>query len=69
MRDLIREQLKAGKTPAEVEAYFISKYGEWILLRPEPKGFNLALYVLPGVMVLGGVGLIVVLARKWTRAA
>ena len=67
MRDVIRSQLKAGKTPAEVEAYFVSKYGEWILLRPEPRGFNLALYVLPALMVLGGIGVIFVLARKWTR--
>ena len=68
MRDVIRSQLKAGKTPAEVEAYFVSKYGEWILLRPEPRGFNLALYILPAIMVIGGIGLIYVLARKWSRA-
>ena len=68
MRDVIRSQLKAGKTPAEVEAYFVSKYGDWILLRPEPRGFNLALYVLPALMVVGGIGLIVWLAKKWSRA-
>ena len=68
MRDVIRSQLKAGKTPAEVEAYFVSKYGDWILLRPEPRGFNLALYILPALMVVGGIGLIFVLARKWSRA-
>ena len=69
MRDVIRSQLKAGKTPAEVEAYFVSKYGEWILLRPEPRGFNLALYILPTIMVIGGIALIYVLARKWSRAS
>ncbi|MEX2282736.1 MAG: cytochrome c-type biogenesis protein CcmH [Gemmatimonadota bacterium] len=68
MRNVIRTQLKAGKTPEEVEAYFVSKYGGWILLRPEARGFNLALYVLPGLMVLGGAVLVVVLARKWSRA-
>ena len=68
MREVIRSQLKAGKTPAEVEAYFVSKYGEWILLRPEPRGFNLALYILPTVMILGGIGLIFLLAKKWSRA-
>jgi cytochrome c-type biogenesis protein CcmH len=68
MREVIRSQLKAGKTPTEVEAYFVSKYGEWILLRPEPRGFNLALYILPAVMVIAGIGLIYVLARKWSRA-
>lgn len=34
MRDLVREQLRTGKSPDEVKAYFVSKYGEWILLQP-----------------------------------
>ncbi|MGH7256720.1 MAG: cytochrome c-type biogenesis protein, partial [Nitrospirales bacterium] len=30
MRDLIREQLREGKSPEEIKAYFVSKYGEWV---------------------------------------
>lgn len=67
MRQLIRDQLAAGKTPDEVKAYFVSKYSEWILLEPEPRGANLMVYVLPVLLVVGGgVGLFVV-ARRWTR--
>jgi cytochrome c-type biogenesis protein CcmH len=68
MRELIREQLKAGKTPAEVEAYFVSRFGDWILLKPPATGFNLALYVMPAVLILGGLLTITMLARKWSRA-
>ena len=69
MRSLVREQLAAGKSPREVKDYFISKYGEWILLAPEPRGFNLVAYVLPMVLVLGGGVLIAVVVRRWTRPA
>jgi cytochrome c-type biogenesis protein CcmH len=69
MRAIVRDQLKAGKTPEEVKAYFVSKYGEWILLEPKPRGFNLLVYALPALLVVGGLGVIVVAVRKWTRSA
>ena len=67
MRGVVRDQLREGKTPAEVEAYFVSKYGEWILLEPRPTGFNILVYAVPLLAVLGGLGLIVVVVRRWTR--
>lgn len=67
MRGVIRDQLAAGRTPKEVEEYFVSKYGEWILLQPKPEGFNLAVYALPiAALVLGG-GVVGVAVRRWTR--
>jgi cytochrome c-type biogenesis protein CcmH len=68
MRSLVRDQLAAGKTPEEVKAYFVSKYGEWILLTPKPAGFNLLAYALPiGVVLVGGLG-IAIAVRRWTHA-
>lgn len=67
MKDVIREQLRSGKSPEEVKAYFVSKYGEWILLEPKPKGMNLLVYLAPFIMLLAGGGLIVYTVRKWTR--
>jgi cytochrome c-type biogenesis protein CcmH len=67
MRSLVKDQLKAGKSPDEIKAYFVSKYGEWILLEPKPRGFNLLVYALPVLLVAGGIGLIAVLVRRWTR--
>jgi cytochrome c-type biogenesis protein CcmH len=66
MRSLVRDQLAAGKTPDQVKAYFISKYGEWILLAPKPSGFNLLAYLIPVVVVLGGGAAIVLAVRRWT---
>lgn len=54
MKGLVREQLAAGKTPEEIRAYFIGKYGEWVLLEPKAEGLNLLVYVLPLTLVIGG---------------
>lgn len=69
MRNLVKEQLAAGKSPDEVKAYFVSKYGEWILLEPKAKGFNLLIYLLPVLLVLGGIGAIVFIVHRWTATA
>ncbi|HTR78218.1 MAG TPA: cytochrome c-type biogenesis protein [Gemmatimonadaceae bacterium] len=66
MRSLVHDQLAAGKTPDEVKAYFVSKYGEWILLAPKPHGFNLVAYAVPMLVVLGGGCVIVLAVRRWT---
>lgn len=69
MRDVVRDRLASGETPEQVKAYFVSKYGEWILLQPTASGFNLLVYVLPVLALLGGVALIVVMVRRWTSGA
>ena len=66
MRAVVRDQLRAGRTPDEVKQYFVSKYGEWILLEPEMKGLNVLLYVFPVLLVVGGLALVVVLVKRWT---
>jgi len=67
MRAVVKDQLRAGKSPDEVKAYFVSKYGEWILLEPKPVGFNLLVYALPVLLVAVGLGVIFVSVRKWTQ--
>jgi cytochrome c-type biogenesis protein CcmH len=69
MRAIVREKLQEGMTPAEVKAYFVASYGEWVLMQPEPKGFNLLVYIMPVAMLVGGAGFIFFQARKWTRQA
>jgi len=69
MRSLVRDRLRAGDTPDQIRAYFVSRYGEWILLEPKMTGLNVALYALPVILVVGGIGLIVILVRRWTKPA
>src|SRR5260370_1122144 len=47
MKDIIREHLAAGESPEQVRAYFVEKYGTWILLSPPRQGFNLLVWVVP----------------------
>jgi cytochrome c-type biogenesis protein CcmH len=66
MRDVVREQLRAGKTPQEVKDFFVSKYGEWVLLAPTTKGFSLLVWVLPFVVLVLGIALALWLLRRWS---
>lgn len=66
MRALVRDQLREGKTPGEVRAFFVERYGEWILLEPTMNGLNVLLYAFPVILVLGGLALVAVLVRKWS---
>lgn len=58
MRELVREKLKNGESPEQIRAYFVSRYGEWILLAPKRQGFNWVAWLLPFGAILGGVGVI-----------
>jgi cytochrome c-type biogenesis protein CcmH len=66
MRGVIREQLQAGKTSQEVKDFFVSKYGEWVLLSPTTKGFSLLVWVLPFAVLVLGLGLALWLLRRWS---
>ena len=66
MKAVVREQLAQGRTPEQVKRYFIDRYGEWILLQPRARGFNLAIYVLPLLALAGGLALLALLVRRWT---
>jgi cytochrome c-type biogenesis protein CcmH len=34
LRNLVREHLKAGETDADIKAYLVQRYGDFILLKP-----------------------------------
>ena len=54
LRVLVRERLKAGDSDDEVRAYLVSRYGEFVLLRP-PLGFNtLLLWGMPVLLLAAG---------------
>ncbi|HEA69024.1 MAG TPA: cytochrome c-type biogenesis protein CcmH [Desulfobacterales bacterium] len=66
MRNLVLKKLRQGETKEEILQYFVSKYGERIMAKPNKKGFNLMLWFLPFVsVVLVAVG-IYFLIRRWS---
>lgn len=67
MRAIIRERLAAGESPADVQRYFVDRYGEWILLSPPRRGFNLLVWLLPLVAVVVGLVATAVLVWRWSH--
>jgi len=67
MRAIVRERLAAGETPEQVTAYFVEKYGTWILLAPPRRGFDLLVWVVPFVGLAVGLALVGLAMRRWSR--
>jgi cytochrome c-type biogenesis protein CcmH len=68
MRAVVREQLEAGKTPDEVREFFVSKYGEWVLLKPKTTGFSALLWILPYTALMIGVLAALWIAWRWSKS-
>ena len=68
MRQLVRERLASGENREQVLAYFVSKYGEWILLSPPRRGFNLLVWGLPFAGLLAGFVAVALVLRRWSRS-
>ena len=66
MRNLVREQVEQGKSREEIQAYFVSRYGEFVLLSPPKRGFNLLVWMLPFLAIGVGAGVVYLVARRWT---
>ncbi len=67
MRNLVREQVRRGKSKQEIEDYFVSRYGEFVLLAPPKRGFNLLVWGLPFVAILAGACGVYLVARRWAQ--
>ncbi len=69
MRQEIRAQLREGRSPEEITAWFQERYGDRVLLDPPAEGLGLVVAAAPPAAVLGGAVLVgVVLRRRRTPA-
>ena len=64
LRTVIREQVAAGKSEAEIRTFMVDRYGDWILMQPPFNIKTLALWIAPLVMVLIGMGIVVAMVRR-----
>ncbi|MEY4254974.1 MAG: hypothetical protein RLZZ141_201 [Pseudomonadota bacterium] len=57
LRKIVREEVAAGRTDAEVRSYLVQRYGEYVMLKPAFSLTNAALWVTPfAIVFLGLIG-------------
>ena len=64
LRVLVRERLKTGDSDAQVMNFLVSRYGEFVLLKPPLSWHTLALWGTPPGLLLFGIVMIVVVVRR-----
>lgn len=58
-----------GRTAQQILDQFVKENGVAILMAPPKRGFNLAGYFVPSLVILAAGVLLVLLLRRWSRAA
>lgn len=67
LRRLIRARIKAGDSNEAIENYLISRYGDFILMKPPFEAHTYALWLTPFVVLILGTGIaiwVVIRAKK-----
>ncbi len=64
LRRLVRDEIAAGRTDTQVRAYLVSRYGEFVLLKPSMSWGNLALWGAPFAVVVFGICLMILHQRR-----
>jgi cytochrome c-type biogenesis protein CcmH len=67
LRRIVREQVAAGRSDAEVRAFMTARYGEFVLLKPSFGAGNAVLWLTPVVLVLAA-GVVIFVNRRRASA-
>ena len=68
-RDQIRRLIAQGKSERQIKDALVAQYGERVLALPKDHGFNLAVYLVPVLVVAVGLILLAVSLPRWRRRA
>ncbi len=66
-RAMVHDQLLEGRSDAQIKAYMVARYGDYILLRPPVKPLTWLLWAGPFLLLLAGALLVVRIARRHAR--
>jgi cytochrome c-type biogenesis protein CcmH len=64
LRQVVRTQVAQGHTDAQIRAFLVERYGEFILLKPRFTAANAVLWLSPLLIVLVGGALFAVRLRR-----
>jgi cytochrome c-type biogenesis protein CcmH len=68
-RAFIQREAAACKSKQQIKNELVAQFGDRVLALPPDKGFNIAAYLVPALIVLGGIAAIATLAVKRRRKA
>jgi cytochrome c-type biogenesis protein CcmH len=63
----IASRIQAGETDDEIRSYYVSRWGQEILLTPSASGVNALVWLLPVVALAIAVGFLVIVFRRWSQ--
>ena len=66
-RAFIRRRIAEGMDKTQIKRALAAEYGPAVLAMPDEGGFDLAVYLVPGLLVALGLGGIALAARRWRR--
>lgn len=64
LREEVRGLIKSGKSDEEVKDFLVSRYGDFVLYRPQVKPVTYALWAGPFILLLVGIVVLVTFLRK-----
>jgi cytochrome c-type biogenesis protein CcmH/NrfF len=63
----VQRMLDEGRSHKEILEFEVAKYGELVLRSPMDKGYRRMVWLVPVGVLLGAIGMLVVVGRKWSR--
>jgi len=64
LRREVRADIEKGLSDDDIRKSLVARYGDYVLFRPRLSKLNLILWALPPLIALGGLGWLVMRARK-----
>ena len=68
LRRELREQIRQGRSDAEIREFMVSRYGDFVLYRPQVKPITYLLWGGPFVLMIAGVIVLMMYLRRRGRA-
>lgn len=69
LRRVVLEQMRLGKSDAEVKAYLVERYGDFVLYRPPLDGRTWWLWFGPGILAIVALTCVILIVRRRKKQA
>lgn len=67
MQAMAQKEIAAGKDQTTILQDFVLRYGVKVLATPPASGFNVSVWILPPLGLIVGLGVVVLIVRRWRK--